>query len=96
MVMMAIYSSAALKVIPTFQFFNNTAEFASLICSSDDNGLVSGDDLEWLYSNFSLLISTTDSRICGSSHKYLIHHLHIATAFMIILNLFYIWLCLYK
>ena len=63
--MMAVYSSAALKVIPLFQFYKNTTEFASLICSNDDDGFISGDDIEWLYSNFTLMISTTDYRIYG-------------------------------
>lgn len=67
--MMAVYNSVALKVFPTFQFYNNTTKFASLICSNDDNSFVSGDDIEWLYSNFTLMISTTDYRIDGSSHK---------------------------
>ena len=63
--MMAVYSSAALKVIPLFQFYNNTTEFASLICSNDDDGIVSGDDIEWLYSNFTHMTSTTDYRVDG-------------------------------
>ena len=65
----AIYSLAALKVIPPFQFFNNTTGFTSLICSDDDDGFVSGDDIEWLYSNFTLMTSTADYRINGSHTK---------------------------
>ena len=72
---MAVYSSAALKVIPSFQSYDDTTDFTSLICSNDDDGIVSTDDLEWLYLNFTLLISTTDYRISGSYHKLLIDRL---------------------
>ena len=67
--MMGIYRSTALKVYPSFQQYDDTAEFTSLICTDDDG--ISGDDVEWLSPNFTFLMSSPDYRICGR-YKHII------------------------
>ena len=71
---MGIHCSIALKIYPSFQHYNDTTEFASLICIDDNDDYVSGDDVEWLSPNFTLLMSSPDYRIHGIASK-----LHIIT-----------------
>ena len=63
--LMGIHCSIALKIFPSFQHYNDTTELASLICIDDNNDYVSGDDVEWLSPNFTLLMSSPDYRIYG-------------------------------
>ena len=60
-----MHYSAALKIYPSFQHYNHTTEFTSLICTDDIGGYVSGDDIEWLSPNFTILQSSPDYRING-------------------------------
>ena len=64
--MMSIYSSTALKVYPSFQHYNDAVEFTSFICTGNNDDYVSGDNVEWLNGNFTLLASTSDYRIFGT------------------------------
>jgi len=66
-VMMDVYSSTALKIYPPFQVCNSDTQFTSLLCiNNDDSPLLSDvDDIEWLYSNFTLMTSTPDYRMDG-------------------------------
>ena len=66
--MMTVYSTTALKIYPPFQVYTN---FTTLTCVNDDGSLLaSTDDIEWLYSNFTPMISTPDYRIWGITHIY--------------------------
>ena len=62
---MGIRCSPALKIYPSFQHYNDTTEFISLVCTDDNSDFVSGDDVEWLSPNFTLLMSSPDYRING-------------------------------
>ena len=64
--MIGVYSSTALKIYPSFQHYNDATEFTSLICTNDNDDYVTGDNVEWLNGNFSLLTSTPDYRIFGT------------------------------
>ena len=61
--MMGVYSSVALKIHPTLQCYDNTTEFAALICSNNDDSYA--EDVEWLNPDFTILTSTPDYRIDG-------------------------------
>ena len=60
--LISIHYSTALKI---YQHYSDTTEFASLICIDDNDDYVSGDDVEWLSPNFTLLMSSPDYRIYG-------------------------------
>ena len=62
---MGIHYSAALKIHPSFQHYNHTTEFTSLICTDDSDGHVASDDVEWLSPNFTILLYSPDYRIFG-------------------------------
>ena len=66
--MMAVYCSAVL-VGPPFQPFNNSTFFTSLFCYNNVDNNLSDEDIEWLYSNFTLM--NTTSRICGKTNCWL-------------------------
>ena len=57
-IMTDVYSPDALKVHPPFQHYDAHTVFTSLVCSDDDGNQVSGDEIEWLNSNLTLLNST--------------------------------------
>ena len=65
MLLMGVHCSAALKVYPSFQHYNHTTEFTSLICTDDYGGSVSSNDVEWLSPNFNILLPSPDYRIYG-------------------------------
>ena len=69
--MMGAYSSVALKIYPPLQHYTGTTEFTSFICSNDDDSYVSGDEIEWLFPNFTIMTSTPDYRIDGIIQKLL-------------------------
>ena len=79
--------SAALKIYPSFQHYNDSTEFTFLLCTKDDNYNLSGDDVEWLSPNFTLLVSSPDFRIYGIVEgKFPKMHLYLVTGnFQIIL-----------
>ena len=62
---MGMHYSAALKIYPSFLHYSHTTEFTSLICTDDIGDYVSGDDIEWLSPNFTILQSSPDNRING-------------------------------
>ena len=64
--MMSICNSPALKVYPSFQQYSDKVEFTSFICTDDNDDYISGDNVEWLHRNFTLLTSTLDYRIFGT------------------------------
>ena len=64
--MMSMYSSTALKVYPSIQQYSDAVEFTSFICTDNNDDYVSGDNVEWLHGNFTLLTSTLDYRIYGT------------------------------
>ena len=66
--MMSVCSSAALKIYPPLQHYDDTTEFTSFICSNDDDSYT--DDVEWLYPNFTVMASTPDYRIDGIISSY--------------------------
>ena len=63
---MSVYSSATLKIYPSFQQYSDAVEFTSFICTNDNDDYISGDNVEWLYANLTLLTSTPDYRIFGT------------------------------
>lgn len=64
-----VYGSAALKIYPPLQHYNDTTDFASLICSYDNDDYVSGDDVEWLNPDFTIMMTTPDYRIYGINNS---------------------------
>ena len=63
--MIGVHCSTALKVYPSFQPYDDNVEFSSFICTDDNDDYISGDDVEWLSPNFTLLMSSPDDRISG-------------------------------
>ena len=63
--LISIHCSIALRIYPSFQYYNENAEFTSLICTDDNPHHEPGDAVEWLSPNFTLLGSTPDKRIIG-------------------------------
>ena len=65
--MMAVYCSAVLEVAPSLQLYNNSTTFTSLYCTNNVDYDLSDQVLEWLYSNFTPMTST--SRVCGMANQ---------------------------
>ena len=62
--MMAAHCSAVLTVYPPFRQYSDSTNFTSFHCvDTVDYNSLSNEDIEWLYSNFTVM--TTTSRICG-------------------------------
>ena len=65
MLLISIQCSTALQIHPSFQHYNDTTEFISLLCTDDNDGDEPSDDVEWLSPNFTLLMSSSDYRVFG-------------------------------
>ena len=65
MMSVSAYISPTLKIYLIFQQYSDAVEFTSFICTDDNDNYISGDNVEWLYVNLTLLTSTSDYRIFG-------------------------------
>ena len=68
--MMTVYCSAVLEVYPPFQHFDDSAGHATFFCTNYVDYNLSDKEVEWLYSNFTLVISTSGCRICGITNYH--------------------------
>ena len=69
MLLISIHCSTALQIYPSFQHYNDTTEFLTLLCNDDNDRDEPSDDVEWLSPNFTLLMSSSDYRIYGIASK---------------------------
>ena len=66
--MMAVCCSAVLEVKPSLRRYKNSTIFTSLFCTNNVDYNLSDQELEWLYSNFTPMTST--SRVCGMANQF--------------------------